>query len=86
MAQSQSVFQFLLEKVGVSFPGRTLEAYRYTGSFEQALREVTGFDYDSLFTSWLDWIDRAFQTNPLIDQSNLRALGTVSPLGTYWEQ
>jgi hypothetical protein len=86
MAQSQSVFQWLLEKRGLEVPRELLERFRYSPTAEAALREYTGFTYTSLLSEWGASMQRGFLTDPNPDVSTLRSLGIVSPMGSYWEQ
>ncbi len=86
MAQSQSVIQVLINKKGLQVIPQLVEAYASGLDQETALREVTGFGYDTLQEAWVKYANKGFNTNPKPDLAALRALGVINPMGDYWEK
>ena len=86
MAQSQSGFRFLLEKEGFGVVHQLVDRMRVGESMEVALPSCTGFDYNSFFEEWKHSFEQGFLTEATVDAPRLRALGRISPLGSYWER
>lgn len=86
MAQSQSGIQLIINKSGLEAIPRLVVAYASGLPPEEALQQVTGFGYDAFQETWVKEAKKGFRTDPKPDLSTLRALGVISPLGSYWEQ
>jgi len=86
MAQSQSGFRFLIEKEGFGVVRDLVEGMKAGHPMEVALPSRTGFDYNSFFEEWKRSFEQGFLTEAFVDEPRLRALGRISPLGSYWER
>jgi tetratricopeptide (TPR) repeat protein len=86
MAQSQSGIQVILKKKGLEAIPQLVEAYASGLDPDTALRQAAGFGYDAFQDIWVKEANKGFRTNPKPDLPALRALGIISPMGSYWEK